>query len=87
MAYGAMTAPVRRLLMVQDDAEEAAVDYQSPGVAVIDEAKPAEFVHEVTDPRPGCTSHLCQVILTDSGKPEFGPAFLAGRYCGSRRGL
>jgi hypothetical protein len=65
------TSPVKWLLVVQDDAEEAAVDGQAPGVTVIDEAEPPELVHEVTDPRPGRTHHLCQVILTDSRKHKF----------------
>src|SRR5436309_7492891 len=31
----------------------------------------------MTDPRPGCADHLCQAILTDSGKHRFGSALLA----------
>jgi hypothetical protein len=53
------------------------VDCQSIIVAVIDKAQLSELVHEMTDPRPGCADHLCQAILTDSGKHRFGSAFLA----------
>jgi hypothetical protein len=62
---------------VQYDAEEAVVDRQAPGIAIVDETEPPELVHEVTDARTGCADHPRQVILADPGKNTFGPAFLA----------
>jgi len=64
------------ILVMQDNAEQATMNRQS-AIVVIDKAKPAELVHEMTDPRPGRADHLRQVILTDPGKHRFGPAFLA----------
>jgi hypothetical protein len=77
LADGVNTAPLRWLLFVQDDAEETAMHRQSAAVVVIDKTEPPELIHEVTDPRPGCADHLCQVILADSGKHRFRSAFLA----------
>ena len=62
--------------VVQDDAEEAALNRQSAVVAVINEAKVSELVHEMTDPRASGAHHLCQVVLTDSRNNRFGPALL-----------
>jgi hypothetical protein len=53
------------------------MDRQPAAVVVINEAKRPKLVHEMTDSRPGCADHLCQVILTDSGKNKFSSAFLA----------
>ena len=55
---------------------KAAMDRQSAAVAVIDETKLSELIHEMTDPRPGCADHLGQVILADAGKHKFGSASL-----------
>ena len=46
-------------LVVQDHAQEAAVNRQPPGQAfVIDKAQLLELIHEMTDPRPSCADHL-----------------------------
>ena len=52
------------------------MDGQS-AVVIVDKAMFPESVHEMTDPRPGCTDHLCQRILLHSGDYYFGLAFLA----------
>ena len=52
------------------------MDGQS-AVIIVDKAMLPESVHEMTDPRPGCTDHLCQRILAYSGNNGFGLAFLA----------
>jgi hypothetical protein len=44
--------------VVQDHIQERAVDTQI--AVVVDEAKPAEFVHEKADARPGSADHLGQ---------------------------
>jgi hypothetical protein len=44
---------------------------------VIDKAQLLELVHEMTDARPGCVDHLCQIFLLDSGKDNLGSTFLA----------
>ena len=62
---------------MQYDAKKAAMDRQTAVVAVIDEAKLPELIHEVADTRSGRADHLCQFILADSGKHRFRPAFLA----------
>jgi hypothetical protein len=64
------------ILVVQDNVDEATMNRQSV-IVVIYEAKPAELVHEMTDPRPGCADHLRQVILTDPGNHRFSSAFLS----------
>ena len=53
------------------------MDCQPAVVAVIDKAQLPEFIHEMTDPRPGGADHLGQVILTDSRNYNFGLALLA----------
>ena len=63
------------LLVVQNDAEKAAVDGESP--VVIDEAELLELVHEMTDSRSGGANHLRQAFLIDSRIDGFGAAFLA----------
>ena len=63
-------------LVVQDHAEEATMDRQ-PAAVIIDKAELPELIHEMTDPRPGGTHHLCQVFLIDSAMYSFGSAFLA----------
>ena len=45
--------------------------------AVIDEPELAEFVHEVADPRPGCSDHSRQCFLTDLWNHRLQLAFLA----------
>ena len=64
------------ILVVQDNAEEAAMNRQS-AIVVIYKAEPAELVHEVTHPRTGRADHLRQVILIDPWNHRFGSAFLA----------
>jgi hypothetical protein len=64
-------------LVVQDHAQKATMDRQTTVIAVIDKAQLPEFVHEMTDSRPGRANHLCQVFLVDSGKYRFGFTFLA----------
>ena len=66
-----------RYLAVQEHAEEVAMSCQPVLIVVVDKAQLPEPVHEMTDPRPGCADHLCQVSLTDPGKHKFGSAFLA----------
>src|SRR5579872_4373786 len=44
------------------------MDCQRALVRVIDKAELPEITHEMTDPRPGGTNHLCQIFLIDSGK-------------------
>lgn len=63
-------------LVVQDDAEEAAMDRRRSAV-VIDKAQRPELIHELTDSRPGCADYFCQGFLIDSGKNGFSSAFLA----------
>ena len=63
-------------LVVQDYAKQAALNRQPAVVAVVDKAQLPELVHEMADPRACRTHHLCQVVLADSGKNRFGPAFL-----------
>ena len=53
------------------------MDCQPIIIAVIDKAQLPELIHEMTDPRPGYAEHLCQAILTDSGKNKLSSAFLA----------
>ena len=50
---------------------------QTAVVAVIDKAQLPELIHEMTDSRAGGADHLSQVFLIDSGKYQFGSAFLA----------
>ena len=45
--------------------------------AVIDEPELAELVHEVADPRPGCSDHSRQCFLTDLWNHRLKLAFLA----------
>jgi hypothetical protein len=64
-------------LVVQDHAQEAAVNRQPPGEAfVIDKAQLLELIHEMTDPRPSRADHLRQVFLIDSGMYSFSSTFL-----------
>ena len=44
---------------------------------VIDKAMLLEPIHKMTDPRPGCSHHLRQALLIDSGNYGFGPALFA----------
>lgn len=62
---------------MQDHAQEAAIDRQPAVTGVIDKAMLLEFIHEMTDSRPGCAHHLRQVFLADSGQHSFGSTFLA----------
>ena len=64
------------ILLLQDYTEETAMDHQSTAV-VVDKAKLPELSHKAANPRPGCADHLCQAVLTDSGKHRFGSAALA----------
>ena len=62
---------------MQDDAEKTTIDRQRTVSFVRDEAELLEFIQEKTDPRTGCSDHLCQVFLVDSGHEIFCRAFLA----------
>ena len=62
---------------MQDYAEEAAADSQFAAVFVSDAATILELIHEMTHARPGCADHLCQGFLSNSGKHNLGPVFLA----------
>ena len=44
------------------------MDRQRAVAIVIYKAELPEFVHEMTDPRPGGADHLGQLFLIDSGK-------------------
>jgi len=44
---------------------------------IVNETQLSEPVHEKADPRPGCTHHLGQSLLTDLGDYSFGLAFFA----------
>ena len=57
-------------LVVENNAEKRTVDFKLTVVA--NEAQLPEPVHEKADPRPGCTNHLCQSLLTDFGNCNFG---------------
>lgn len=63
-------------LVVQDHAEKATLNRQPAVVAVVDKAQVPELIHEMADPRARGAHHLCQIVLTDSGKNRFGPAIL-----------
>ena len=64
-------------LVVQDHAQEAAVNRQPSAEAfVINKAQLLELIHEMTDPRPSCADHLRQVFLINPGMYGFGSAFL-----------
>ena len=67
---------VCEILVVQDHAEQTAMDGQST-VIIVDKPVLPEPVHEVADPRPGRANHLCEGILIDSGDHGFSLAFLA----------
>jgi len=45
-------------LVVQDPAEEVAMDRQRAVTLVIDKAEVPELIHEMTHPRPGGADHL-----------------------------
>ena len=65
-------------LVVQDHAEEAAMDLQlAAGAVVIDKAKLPELIHEMTDPRPGGTHNLRKGLLIDLGNHPLMLAMLA----------
>jgi hypothetical protein len=53
------------------------VDRQPSAIVVIDKTQLPELIHEMTDPGPGRTDHLCQGILTYSWNNNFGSALLA----------
>jgi len=52
------------------------MDGQS-AVVIVDKAMLPEPIHEMTDPRPCCTDHLCERILIHSGDYGLGLAFLS----------
>lgn len=58
LADGGEGRPQKYLLVMQDDAEEAAMDRQPAAVAVVNKTQLPELVHEMTDSRPGCANHL-----------------------------
>src|SRR5205085_9475137 len=61
-------------LIVEDDAEQRAVDFHF--AVVTDESESAEFVHEETYPRPGCPDHVCERLLADLRNDRLGFALL-----------
>ena len=54
-------------LIVQDDAQQAAVDGQAAAVGIIHEAQASELVHEVRDARPRGAHHFGQDLVTEYG--------------------
>ena len=65
------------MLFAQHHAQEAIADRQRAIARIVDKAHRPELVHEMTDPRPRSTDHLCQVFPIDSGMDRFASAFLA----------
>jgi hypothetical protein len=63
------------VLVVENDVQERAVDLQS--TVVVNEPHLSESVHEKTDPRSGCSYHLCKGLLADLGNYGLGRTFLA----------
>ena len=53
-----ITEPLSSRLLVQDLAEEVAMDRQRAVAIVIDKAEFPELIHKMTDPRPGSADHL-----------------------------
>ena len=64
-------------LVIQDHAQEAAVNRQRAASRVIDKAQRPELVHEVADPGSGGSDHLRQMFLIYPRKDGFGFSFLA----------
>lgn len=58
------TKNLRGRSIVQNHAQQAAVDRQAVGV--IDKAKLLELHHEMADPRSRCADHLRQMFLINS---------------------
>ena len=50
---------------------------RQPVTVIIDKAEIPELVHEMTNPRPGRSDHLCQVLLIYSGKYRLGSTLFA----------
>jgi hypothetical protein len=67
----------RRPLIVKDDIEQRTMHLKPAALAVVNEAKLSEPVHEEAHPRPGRADHLGERLLTDVGDNRFGRAFLA----------
>jgi hypothetical protein len=72
-----MTEGWTSILVVQHHAQKATMDRQPAVVAVIDKTQLPEFIHEMTDSRPGRADHLRQAFLIDARKYRFGSTFLA----------
>ena len=53
------------------------MNLQPAPAIIVNEAQLSEPVHEKTDPRPGCTDHLCEGLLTDLRDYRLGHPFLA----------
>ena len=63
-----MVGSLKLTLVVQDQAEEAAMDLQlAAGAVVIDKAKLPELVHEMTGSRPGGAYNFREGLLIDLG--------------------
>src|ERR1039457_2157958 len=48
-----------------------------PALAILKKAQLSEPIHEKTDPRPGCSDHFRQRLLTDSWDHGFRNPFFA----------
>ncbi len=46
-------------------------------VVIVNKSILPELIHEMTDPRPGCTDHFCECILAYPGNNGLGFIFLA----------
>jgi hypothetical protein len=62
-------------LVVQNDAQQRAVDLKMP--VVVDEAHVTKFVHEMANPRSGRPDHFGECLLADLGNYRLWPAFLS----------
>ena len=69
--------PTHSRLIVQENAQEAIIDGQFRLAIVINKTEFLEPIHEKIDPRPGCTDHFGQVLLSDAGNNSFGSTFPA----------
>ena len=63
-----------RKLVVENNIQQRAMDLQPAVVA--NKAQFPEPIHEEADPRPGCTHHFGQGLLTDLGNYRLGYAIL-----------
>lgn len=64
-------------LVVQDHAEEAAMDRQHHPAVIFDKAQLPELVHKITDSRPGGAYNFREGLLIDLGDHPLMLAMLA----------